>query len=111
MDQLWVVENKIRKIRVAEQFGLRNAGLNWQFTNLEIWKLEIQADLVICGLFICEFAYMRLRNIDQNSLYAMFCSTYLAYMRFFMKNLIFNLRKSELIEKIFKYYEKYLFFN
>ncbi len=32
----------------------------------------VQADLVICGLFICEFAYMRLGNGDLNFLYANF---------------------------------------
>ncbi len=25
--------------------------------------MDVQADLVLCGLFICEFAYMRLRMI------------------------------------------------
>ena len=41
-------------------------------TKKETTKNDLQADLVICGLFICEFAYMRSRNMDQNSLYATF---------------------------------------
>ena len=50
----------------------------------------VQAALVICGLFICEFAYMRFRKVDKTSLYAIFCHYSLAYMRFFLKKYHFS---------------------
>jgi len=53
-------------------------------------KLGVQADLVICGLFICEFAHMRLWNKPKFVICDVFC--YLPpIMRFFqIKNQIFN---------------------
>jgi len=41
---------------------------------LKILKSEVQAALVICGLFIRGYAYTRSRKIHQNSLFAVFPS-------------------------------------
>jgi hypothetical protein len=57
---------------IADAFLSAAAACAFLTPSSQLCYMEVQADLVICGLFICEFAYMRSRNMDQNSLYAIF---------------------------------------
>ena len=75
------------------------------FTTFRLLQLirTIQVALVICGLFICAFAYMRLRNVDWNLLYATFSSTSLPYMQFLMKKKDFLMKNKNFIKNLINF--------
>ncbi len=94
LDAFWTIVSFLQKalFKIIDQ--LRNTVYKSLFA--------MQADLVICSLFICDFVYMRLRIEDHNLLYAIICVFSLAYMRFFQDLSFKTVKNNQILNKIYQ---------